>query len=145
MDNQQVLLDHLAIAKTTVTLNATFDGVKLPPHLMGNSTVNLNLSNKFQLPMLIREDKVVATLSFNGMPFQCHIPYVSIFAIRLAEGKIEDAVVFEDDIPLDTKEMINLFEKTQDLDFLAFMAELKEQCERDDVAIGNIEGTNKPQ
>jgi len=144
MNKKQILLDHLAISKTTVSLDSSLSGVKLPSHLMTKKQVSLNLSNKFSFPMIFKDDKVIATLSFNGFPFECHIPYASIFAIRLTDGKIEDAVIFEDDVPKETKEFITTL-GDKEIDFLAFMIDLKEQYNRDDITIGSLEGTNKPQ
>jgi len=130
MDKKQILLDHLAIAKTSIYLDTKVDGVKLPSHLMKNEYVSLNLSNKFGLPMKFTADKVVATLTFKGMPYECHIPYKAILMIKLADGNLEDAIIFD---------------KLQNNDLADFMADLESQFDRDDVILGSIENTNKPQ
>lgn len=144
MDKKLILIEHLAIAKTMVVLDTNTSGVKLPSHLMGKDTVRLNLSNHFQMPMQFRDDKVVVTLSFQGMPFECHIPYESIFAIMIAGASPEDAVVFDESLPTSTKQMIDFFQKNSSLDALKFMADLENQFERDDVIV-NINTDEKPQ
>ena len=144
MDRKQILLDHLAIAKTTIVLDSTTEGVKLPKQLMGKDNVRLNLSNHFSMPMQFREDKVVATLSFQGQPFECHIPYEAIYALFIAGSSPEDAVVFDESVPNSTKRMISLYESSN-LDAMKFMSELETLLDRDDVIMGNLEGTDKPQ
>jgi stringent starvation protein B len=143
MDKKLILLEHLAIAKTQITLNSKIDGVKLPPHLMGKDTVRLNLSNQLAIPTQFKTDKVVATLTFKGVPFECHIPYTSIYVIRLVNN-IEDAVFFEESLPASTKRMVELFQNNGSLEALKFMAELENQFERDDVIV-NINSDEKPQ
>ena len=144
MDRKQILLDHLAIAKTTIVLDSTTVGVKLPKQLMGKDNVRLNLSNHFSMPMQFRDDKVVATLSFQGQPFECHIPYEAIYALFIAGSSPEDAVVFDESVPSSTKRMISLYESSN-LDAMKFMSELETLLDRDDVIMGNLEGTDKPQ
>ena len=46
MDKKLILLEHLAIAKTQITLNSKIDGVKLPPHLMGKQGLGFSLNEK---------------------------------------------------------------------------------------------------
>ena len=142
MDRKQILLDHLAIAKTTVAINPTYEGVKLPKDLMSKDTVRLNLSNHFSYPMQFRDDKVVATLSFGGVPFECHIPYNAIFAVFIAGASLEDAVLFDDAIPDSTKRLIPLIE-LGDIDAMKFISDLQKQFERDDITVGQY--NDKPQ
>jgi stringent starvation protein B len=142
MDRKQILLDHLAIAKTMIAIDPTVKGVKLPKHLMDADTVRLNLSNTFTYPMQFKEDKVVTTLTFGGVPFECHIPYMSIFAVMIAGTSPDDAVVFDESVPQPTKRMVSLYE-SNNYDAMKFMAELEEQFDRDDIVIGKY--NDKPQ
>jgi stringent starvation protein B len=141
MNKKQILLDHLAIAKTTIALDPTCEGVKLPKDLMSKDTVRLNLSNTFSGPMQFRDDKVIATLSFSGVSFECHIPYKAIFAVMIA-GNLEDAIVFDESIPQTTKRLIPLLE-SNNVDAFRFMADLQLQFERDDITVGQY--NDKPQ
>jgi len=143
MDKKQILLDHLAIAKTTIAIDPTVEGVKLPKNLMEKDTVRLNLSNNFPGPMMFKDGKVIATLSFSGQPFECHIPYEAIFAVMIA-GNLEDAVLFEESIPESTKRIMPLLQ-AGNYEALRFMAELEKQLSREDITIGSLEGTDKPQ
>ena len=142
MDRKQILLDHLAIAKTMIALDPTVKGVKLPKHLMDADTVKLNLSNTSAYPMQFKEDKVVTTLTFGGVPFECHIPYMSIFAVMIAGTSPDDAVVFDESVPQPTKRMVSLYE-SNNYDAMKFMAELEEQFTRDDITVGKY--NDKPQ
>ncbi len=142
MDRRQILLDHLAVAKTTIAIDPTYEGVELPKKVKEKDTViRLNLSNNY--PMEFRQDKVIATLKFGGVPFECHIPYKAIFAVMIA-GTFEDAVLFEESIPEATKRIMPLLQ-AGNYEALRFMVELENQLSREDIRIGNIEGTNKPQ
>jgi len=141
MDRKQILLDHLAIAKTSIALDPTYEGVKLPKHIMDKDTVvRLNLSNNY--PMEFRQDKVIATLKFGGVPFECHIPYQAIFAVFIAGATLEDAVVFEESVPMSSKRLMPLIE-SGNVDFLRFMADLQLQFLRDDITVGQY--NDKPQ
>ena len=142
MNRKQILLDHLAIAKTTIALDPTCEGVKLPKDLMSKDTVRLNLSNTFSGPMQFRDDKVIATLSFSGVSFECHIPYKAIFAVMIAGASLTDAVIFDESVPEDTKRLIPLIESSN-VDLFKFMADLQLQFERDDITVGQY--NDKPQ
>jgi stringent starvation protein B len=142
MDKKQILLDHLAIAKTTVALDPTVEGVLLPKNVKEKDTViRLNLSNNY--PIEFRQDKVITTLKFGGVPFECHIPYKAIFVIMIA-GNLEDAVLFEESLPEATKRILPLIQ-SGNYEALRFMADFEKQLSREDITIGSLEGTDKPQ
>lgn len=143
MDRKQILLDHLAIAKTSIALDPTYEGVKLPKHIMDKDTVvRLNLSKTNSTAMQFTAEKVIATLKFGGVPFECHIPYNAIFAVFIAGASLEDAVLFDDAIPDSTKRLIPLIE-LGDIDAMKFISDLQKQFERDDITVGQY--NDKPQ
>ena len=143
MDRKQILLDHLAIAKTTIAIDPTCEGVKLPKNLKDRDTVvKLNLSNTFSGSMQFTDEKVIATLTFGGVPFECHIPYQAIFAVFIAGASLEDAVIFEESVPMASKRLMPLIE-SGNVDFIRFIADLQLQFLRDDITVGQY--NDKPQ
>lgn len=142
MENKkQVIEDFLSQGKSVLCIDPTVKGVKLPKHLMDADTVKLNLSNTSAYPMQFKEDKVVTTLTFGGVPFECHIPYMSIFAVMIAGTSPDEAVVFDDSVP-PAMEKISHSENNNH-DAMKFMAELEKQFDRDDITVGKY--NDKPQ
>lgn len=69
----------------------------LPLKLKSNHEVVLNLSRKFELPLILGEFNIETTLSFNGTNFGCTIPYEAIYCI--INAKTEAAYVFNSSLP----------------------------------------------
>lgn len=86
-----------------VQLDASRDGVDVPPHLAGNATLRLNLSLAFQLDTFeIDDDGVRANLSFQGVRHLCVMPWAAVYAV-LQHGT-ERMIVFPDDVPEEAAE-----------------------------------------
>ncbi len=145
MNKRQILLDHLEIGKTFITLNPSVEGVKLPSHLMDGFQCNLYLSYHFQMPMMVTSDKVVASLTFQGQVFECHIPLEAIYCIRIAGGSVLDTILFEEDMPEEffkrAREILEqlpepALEKIHEQALARqFMEAIREEFERDDVGV----------
>ena len=102
-DKKQTLLGYLARGVAMVHLDARRAGVVVPPQYVQDAHLRLNLSYRYSIPDLaIFDDRVQATLSFGGRPFQCVLPWESIFGITCqASG---DGQVWPEDLPSEVKE-----------------------------------------
>jgi len=156
MNKRQILLDHLELGKTLISVNPSVEGVKLPSHLMNGFQCNLYLSYHFQMPMMITSEKVVASLTFQGQVFECHIPLRAIYCIRIAGGSDLDVVLFEEDVPEELFKMSNeileqlpesALEKIHEQALARqFMEAIREEFERDDIGVSLRETEDeKPQ
>lgn len=80
-----------------VTVDATADDVTVPEHLQDDPQLRLNLSFRFGLPMELDDWGVRATLTFAGHPFDCRLPWSSIYLIvSHVSGR---PVLFPRDVP----------------------------------------------
>jgi stringent starvation protein B len=94
---KQTLLQFLQRGVTMVHLDARKPGVVVPPQYATEAHLRLNLSYRYKIPDLEVDDRrVQATLSFGGRPFQCHLPWESIFGITSHGG---DGQVWPEDLP----------------------------------------------
>lgn len=82
-----------------VTLDTRVEGVLVPDHLQGDPQLRLNLSYRFGLPMETSDEEVMATLTFSGVPYQCHLPWQSIY--MLVSHATGQPFLFPADIPND--------------------------------------------
>ena len=65
----------------SVVIDPRRQGVRLPRHLLDTPQVRLNLSQRFGRPMQLDDWGVRATLTFSGVPFDCALPWHSIYVI----------------------------------------------------------------
>ena len=102
-DKKQTLLGYLARGVAMIHLDARRAGVIVPPQYAEDAHLRLNLSYRYAIPDLdVSEERVQATLSFGGRPFQCILPWDSIFGITCqASG---DGQVWPEDLPSEVKE-----------------------------------------
>lgn len=102
-DKKQTLLGYLSRGVAMVHLDARRSGVTVPPQYAQEAHLRLNLSYRYSIPDLeLSEEHVQATLSFGGRPFQCILPWDSIFGITCqASG---DGQVWPEDLPSEVKE-----------------------------------------
>jgi stringent starvation protein B len=64
-------------------LNPKASGVIVPERFCANDILVLNYSYKYRIPdFAFDSDFVVATLSFNGSPFRCVVPWHAVYAIE---------------------------------------------------------------
>lgn len=64
-----------------VAVNSKLPGVQLPPHLMGNLKVVLNLSYRFKDPIDVTDEGVYSVLSFAGVDHNINLPWGSIWGV----------------------------------------------------------------
>lgn len=64
-----------------VQLDSRVDGVEVPEHLKGDPTLRLNISGRFGLPLHVDDWGVHATLTFQGDPFECKLPWSAIYIV----------------------------------------------------------------
>jgi stringent starvation protein B len=94
---KQTLLQFLQRGVTMVHLDARREGVVVPPQYANEAHLRLNLSYRYKIPDFEIDDRrIQATLSFAGKPFQCLLPWDSIFGITSHGG---DGQVWPEDLP----------------------------------------------
>jgi stringent starvation protein B len=102
-DKKRTLLGYLSRGVAMVHLDARRGGVVVPPQYAQDAHLRLNFSYRYAIADLdISDEHVQATLSFGGRPFQCVLPWDSIFGITCqASG---DGQVWPEDLPSEVKE-----------------------------------------
>jgi stringent starvation protein B len=94
---KSVLAELLEQGMVLVTLDARQPGVDVPPHLIDDAQLRLNLSYRFGLPMNLDDWGVVATLTFAGTPYVCRLPWTSIYL--LVSHVTGRPILFPADVP----------------------------------------------
>lgn len=95
---RDTFLAMLERGKTMLHLDARVDGVDVPPHVATDPHLRLNFSYKFFLDTFeIDEAGVRASLSFNGRPHLCVIPWNAIFG--MASHVSEDFQIWPENMP----------------------------------------------
>jgi hypothetical protein len=98
---KEVMLALLERAEARVHLDARRDGVVLPERLLGDGHVRLDYGHHFSPPipdLIVDDDGIHATLSFNRAPFQTFVPWSAVYLIADFDG---NGAVWQDDIPSD--------------------------------------------
>ena len=96
-EKRQRLVALLDEGLVTIALDATHPEVDLPPHLMNQRQVILNLSHRFHLDVFdIGPYGIQASLSFGGVPYHCVIPYQALYACVGPDGHQH---IFPDALP----------------------------------------------
>ena len=99
MSKRSVLEKLLDDSMVLITLDARYEGVDVPGHLLGDIQLRLNLSHRFGLPLELDELGVHATLTFGGVSHDCHVPWDAIYMIvSHATGQ---PFIFPSDVPSD--------------------------------------------
>jgi stringent starvation protein B len=102
---KQTLLQYLQRGVTMVHLDARRPGVIVPPQYAGDAHLRLNLSYRYSIPDFEIDDRrIQATLSFSGAPFQCILPWESIFGITSHAG---DGQVWPEDLPTEVMQTLS--------------------------------------
>lgn len=107
------LLSLLSEGDAMVCLDARNPDVDVPAGHKNDPSLNLILNFNFRRPMDIRKDSIVVTLSFQGRPHECVVPFGAVWAIY--EPNLKKGQVWEESLPKD----INLADR------LASQGELK--------------------
>ncbi|MFQ5450806.1 MAG: ClpXP protease specificity-enhancing factor SspB [Nitrospinaceae bacterium] len=99
------LLTLLSEGDAMVCLDARNPEVQVPKAYKNDPSLNLIFNLNFKRPIDINRDGIFVTLSFNGRPHKCVIPFDSVWAIY--EPLMKKGQVWEDSLPRD----INLAEQ----------------------------------
>ncbi len=78
---RQLLENLLGQGMVMVTVDARADGAIVPRQFERDPQLRLNLSYRFGLPIEVDEWGVKARLTFSGVPFDCEMPWPSIYMI----------------------------------------------------------------
>jgi stringent starvation protein B len=106
---KHTLLQYLQRGVTMVHLDARRPGVVVPPQYAGDAHLRLNLSYRYSIPDFeIDERRIQATLSFSGAPFQCILPWESVFGITSHAG---DGQVWPEDLPTEVMQTLGRTER----------------------------------
>jgi stringent starvation protein B len=106
---KQTLLQYLQRGVTMVHLDARRPGVLVPPQYATDAHLRLNLSYRYHIPDFEIDDRhIQATLSFSGSPFQCVLPWESIFGITSHAG---DGQVWPEDLPTEVMQTLGQKER----------------------------------
>jgi stringent starvation protein B len=102
---KQTLLQYLQRGVTMVHLDARRPGVSVPPQYSSDAHLRLNLCYRYAIPDFEIDDRrIQATLSFSGTPFQCILPWESIFGITSHAG---DGQVWPEDLPTEVMQTLS--------------------------------------
>ncbi|GJL79718.1 MAG: hypothetical protein NPINA01_27070 [Nitrospinaceae bacterium] len=99
------LLSLLSEGDAMVCLDARSPDVDVPKGHKSDPSLNLILNLNFRRPIDIQREAVFVTLSFQGRPYQCVIPFDAIWAIY--DPSLKKGQVWEESLPKD----INLEEQ----------------------------------
>ena len=98
------MLALLERAEARVHLDARRPGVELPARFLGQAHLRLDYGYGFTPPipdLVIDDDGIRATLSFNRMPFATFVPWSAIYLIADFDG---NGAVWQEDIPSDLQD-----------------------------------------
>jgi stringent starvation protein B len=103
-NKRQTLLQYLQRGVAMVHLDARRPGVVVPPQHADDAHLRLNLSYRYSIrDFEIDDRRIQATLSFAGAPFQCILPWESIFGITSHAG---DGQVWPEDLPTEVMQTL---------------------------------------
>src|SRR5712671_8178265 len=106
---KQTLLQYLQRGVAMVHRDARRPGVVVPSRYGEEAHLRLNLSYRYSIPDFeIDERRIQATLSFSGAPFQCILPWESIFGITSHAG---DGQVWPEDLPTEVMQTLGQKER----------------------------------
>jgi stringent starvation protein B len=96
-----LLLYLLEKGDAMVCLDARKEEVDVPKNHKGNASLSLVLNLNFRRTLEILEDGIYATLSFQGRPYKCVLPFNAVWAIFVPS--FQEGQVWEDSIPEDVQ------------------------------------------
>lgn len=99
---QKVIAAFLEQGMTQIILDARKQGVYVPVKFKDDPKLILNLSWRFKHKMELREDRILAELTFSGQPFACVIPWEAIWHTRQGDHSF----LFGDSFPSDQLDVI---------------------------------------
>ena len=87
----------LDLGLVQVGLDARHEEVQVPPHLVNDLQLRLNLSYRFGLPLDLDDVGIHTTLTFAGTNFDCLIPWDSVYLmISHVSG---ESLLYPSDVP----------------------------------------------
>ena len=98
-NKRDLLLYLLEKGDAMVCLDARREDVDVPLNHKANASLSLILNLNFRKPLEILEKIIYATLSFQGRPYKCIIPFEAVWAIfdpSFYEGQIWESSIPED-------------------------------------------------
>ncbi len=98
-NKRDLLLYLLEKGDAMVCLDARREDVDVPTNHKGNASLSLILNLNFRRPLEVLDEIICATLSFQGRPYQCIIPFEAVWAIFVPsfnEGQVWEASIPED-------------------------------------------------
>jgi stringent starvation protein B len=94
----------------TLHLDPRAAGIEVPKHLRNQPMLLLNYSWRYHLADFAFDgDEVIASLSFQGAPYRCVVPWRAVFAVT---DPRREGVVWPDDVPPDLRQEAQ-FEEAQ--------------------------------
>jgi stringent starvation protein B len=103
---KEVLVSLLEQSSVRVFLDPRRDGVMVPGFLAKQAELVLRLGLDLRPPipdLVIGEDQVTCTLSFNRAPFKCALPWSAIYAIISDDPTEGRGSVWPDDVPVESQ------------------------------------------
>lgn len=105
------LLDTLREGDAMVCLDARQQKVDVPQNHKFNPALNLIFNLNFKRPLDINENSIYATLSFEGIPYKCVIPFEAVWAIF--RPGTDEGQVWEDSMPKDIDLVTQMLKNTK--------------------------------
>lgn len=105
------LLDILRDGDAMVCLDARQPKVDVPQNHKSNPALNLIFNLNFKRPLDINENSIYATLSFEGMPYKCVIPFEAVWAIFIPGT--DEGQVWEESMPKDIDLVTQMLKNTK--------------------------------
>ncbi len=96
---KDVCLALLEVGKVRVCLDPRRPGVIVPLHFRQQAQLALDIGLNMPVPihdLLVDDEGVACTLSFNRSPFYCVLPWSSVYALLDEEGR---GAVWQEDVP----------------------------------------------
>jgi len=104
-DKYDILMGLLGEGDAMVCLDARNPDVDVPSQHKNDPSLNLIFNLNFRRPLDIRKEGIYVTLSFQGRPHPCVIPFDAVWAIY--DPNLKKGQVWEESLPKD----INLAEQ----------------------------------
>ena len=95
------LISLLEEGDAMVCLDARLPDVEVPKNHKTNPSLNLIFNLNFKHPLDIQHEGIFTTLSFNGRPAKCSIPFEAVWAIY--DPSMKKGQVWEESLPPDVQ------------------------------------------
>ena len=93
------LLYLLEEGDAMVCLDSRDPAVDVPESQKNNSSLSLIFNLNFRRPIEITEERIFATLAFDGRPYPCILPFDAVWAIY--DPNMKNGQVWEESMPKD--------------------------------------------